>query len=115
MLSPLAKALKRVREEAERERLRIEEDRKQREEERRRQEEYDRKAKVAGEFLRRWNESKAFRHFAAAIEREAQQSSVQDERKQEILKIAKWIAVHAENLNPLGDFEWMIDEFHDPP
>ena len=64
----MAKALKRVREEAERERLRIEEDRKQREEERRRQEEYDRKAKVAGEFLRRWNESKAFRHFAAAIE-----------------------------------------------
>lgn len=111
ILPHLAKALKLAREENERDRLRREEERKQEEEERRRQEEYDRKAKVVGEFLRGWNESKAFRDFAGAIEDKAEQLSLQDGQKQEILEITKWIARHAENLNPLADFEWMIDEF----
>jgi hypothetical protein len=115
ILPHLAKALKLVREENERECLRREEERKREEEERQSQEEYDRKAKVVGEFLRRWNESKAFRDFAAAIQDGVDKSPVQDGHKQEVLEIAKWIAHHAENLNPLADFESMIDEFNDPP
>ena len=115
ILPHVAKALKLIREENERERLRREEERKQAEEERRRQEEYDRKAKVAGEFLRRWKESKVFRDLAAAIEEKAESSLVQDGQKQEILAIAQWIARHADNMNPLADFDWMIDEFNDPP
>ncbi|MBZ5700405.1 MAG: RWP-RK domain-containing protein [Acidobacteriia bacterium] len=115
ILPHVAKALKLIREENERERLRREEERKQAEEERRRQEEYDRKAKAVGEFLRRWKESKAFRDLAAAIEEKAESSPVRDGQKQEILAIAQWIAQHADNMNPLADFGWMIDEFNDPP
>jgi hypothetical protein len=115
ILPHLAKALKLVREENERERLRREEERKRQEEERQRQEEYDRKAKVVGKFLRRWNESNAFRDFAAAIQDGVDKSPAQNGQKQEVLEIAKWIAHHAKNLNPLEDFESMIDEFNDPP
>jgi hypothetical protein len=115
ILPHLAKALKLVREENERDRLRREEERKQREEEHERQEEYDRKAKVAGEFLQRWRDSKAFRGLAVAIKEKAESSPAQDSQKREILALAQWIAQHANNLNPLDDFDWMIDEFNDPP
>jgi hypothetical protein len=115
ILPHIAKALELVREDNERERLRREEERKHAEEQRRRQEEYDRKAKVVGEFLRRWKDSEVFRDLAAAIEEKARSSAVQDGQKLEILAIAQWIAQHAENINPLVDFDWMIDEFNDPP
>jgi hypothetical protein len=115
ILPHVAKALKLVREDNERERLGREEEQRRAEEERGRQEEYDRKAKVVGGFLRRWKESKAFRDLAVAIEEEAEISPVQDGQKQEILAIAQWIARHADNVNPLADFECMIDEFKEPP
>jgi hypothetical protein len=114
-LPHVAKALKLIREENERERIRREEERKQAEEQRRRQEKYDRKAKVVGEFLRTWTESKAFDELAAAIREKADSLPVQDVQKGEILAIAEWISEHADHLNPLADFEWMIDEFKDPP
>lgn len=115
ILPHIGKALKLVREENERERLRREEERKQAAEERLRQEEYDRKAKVVGEFLQRWKESKAFRDLAIAIEQKAESSAFEEGQKQEVLTIARWITQHADNVNPLADFDWMIEEFSGPP
>jgi hypothetical protein len=70
---------------------------------------------VVGEFLRTWTESKAFHELAAAIREKADSLPVQDVQKVEILAIAEWISEHADHVNPLADFEWMIDEFNGPP
>ncbi len=114
LLPHLAKSLRLVREEDERERLRREEEAKRAEEERRRREEYERKAKVAAEFLKEWNASRGFRELAAALTESTQNAALEDAQKQEMLGIAEWIARHAENLDPLKHFEWMIKNFKKP-
>jgi hypothetical protein len=70
---------------------------------------------VVGEFLRTWTEGKAYHELAAAIREKAESLPVQDVQKVEILAIAEWISEHADHMNPLADFEWMIDEFNVPP
>jgi hypothetical protein len=29
--------------------------------------------------------------------------------------MSRWIARHAENIDPVSDLPWMIEEFTDPP
>lgn len=115
MLPHVARALRLIREENERERLREQEERKQAEEARRKQEEYDRKAKVVNQFLQGWKDGAAFRDLADAVRRKVEASSVRDDQRQEMLAIANWIAHHADYIDPLTDFDWMIDQFNDPP
>lgn len=114
VLPHLAKSLRLVREENERERLRRQEEEKRAEEERRRREEYERKAKVAAEFLKEWNASRSFRELAAALTESTQNAPVDDAQKQEILGIAQWTARHADNVDPLKHFRWMIGNFRKP-
>ena len=114
VLPHIAKSLKLVREENERERLRRQEEEKAAEHARMRREDYERKAKVAAEFLKDWNASENFRKFAAAIADSVQGASVEDAQKQEILEIAQWISRHADNVDPLRHHSWMIDNFKKP-
>lgn len=115
VLPHLAKAIKLVKEEAERQRMQWQEEEKRREEHRRRQEEYDRKSKVADQFLEFWNRSKTFRELANSINENLENSPLGDKEKTEVRKISRWIARHAENNNPLMHFDWMIRKFNDSP
>lgn len=110
ILPHLAKALREVREDHERERLREEEERRQAEKRRAERAEYDRKAKITTQFLRGWKDSKALHKFAVAIEELAGKSS-RDEQKKELLEMAKWIGTHADYVDPLTDLNWMTNQF----
>jgi len=114
VLPHVAKAVKAVKEERARENARRQEEAKQAEENRRKQAEYDRKAKVVAQFLQGWRESKALRAFVAAIEKKLNSSAIGAEQKQEMQAIAEWIAHHADYVDPLTDFDWMVGEFKNP-
>jgi hypothetical protein len=115
LLPHLAKAIKLVEEEAERKRIQWQQEAKRREEQRRRQEEYDRKSKVAEQFLEAWSESKAFHELAGSISEKMENTAIQDKEKEELRRISDWIARHADNINPLAHLEWMIRKFNDSP
>lgn len=114
VLPHIAKSLKLVREETERERLRREEEEKRAEEARRRREEYERKAKVVAEFLKNWSESRRLRELAAAVAKSTETTDLDVDQKKGILEIAQWIVHHADNVDPLKRSDWMIKTFSKP-
>ena len=110
----IANAVKKERQErAEAERKRAEE-RKREEEERQRQYEYDRKAEVVGKLASSWRESRLLREFAAAMQADSESGQVPDEQKQELRQIADWTVQHADFVDPLTDFAWVIRQFKKP-
>lgn len=114
VLPHIAKSLKLVREQTERERLRREEEEKRAEEARRRREEYERKAKVVAEFLKNWSESRRLRELAAAVAKSTETTDLDVDQKKGILEIAQWIVHHADNVDPLKRSDWMIKTFSKP-
>jgi hypothetical protein len=50
----------------------------------------------------------------AAIEKQLNSTAIEADQKQEIQAIAAWIAHHADYVDPLADFDWMLDEFKNP-
>jgi len=50
----------------------------------------------------------------AAIEKKLNNSAIEVEQRQEIQAIAEWIAHHADHVDPLTDFDWMIGKFEKP-
>jgi hypothetical protein len=40
--------------------------------------------------------------------------ALEDGQKEQLGKMAQWIAQHAENTDPLNHIEWMIKEFREP-
>jgi hypothetical protein len=115
VLPHIAKAIRTVNEERARENARRQEEAKQAEENRRKQAEYDRKAKVVAQFLQGWREGKALRAFAAAIKKKLDSSTIEAEQKREMQTITEWITDHADYVDPLTDFDWMVEEFKNPP
>jgi hypothetical protein len=111
ILPHLTKAIKIVHEENRRRQIQREEEAKRREEAQRRQFEYDRKAKVSEEFLAGWTKSREFHEFANALITKTETSTLDDDVKKELRKISHWLARHAEYLDPLTDFKWMIKKF----
>ena len=115
ILPHLVKAIKVVNKERRLQDLRWQEEQKQREARERRREEYDRKTKVAEQFLTGWRESKAFQELADSLNKQMEISTTGDEEKEKLRKISSWIARHAENINPLCHFDWMIRKFNESP
>jgi hypothetical protein len=114
-LVPIAKAIKLVREERERERLRRIEEEKRPEEQRIRREKYNRRSQVVTKFLQGWQQSENLRLLAAAINKQLEDSTPDNDEKQMIREIAEWISTHADDTDPLLHFNWMIRQFNDPP
>jgi hypothetical protein len=113
VLHHLVKAIKVVEEERRLQESRWREEEKQREAQERRREEYDRKTKVAERFLTGWRESNAFHELADSLNKQIEISTMGDEEKEKLRKISSWIARHAENINPLDHFDWMIRKFNE--
>ena len=113
VLPHLVKAIKVVEEEDRLRHLRWQEEAKQREAQQRRREEYDRKTKIAEQFLTGWRESNAFQELADALNKQIETVTVGDQEKEELRKISSWIARHAENINPVAHFDWMIRKFNE--
>jgi hypothetical protein len=99
----------------ERERLRREEEQRQAEEARRKREEYSRKTKIVEQFLEQWQESCNFRDLALAIEQKMSNLQIQDRKRQDLQEITTWIDQHANNIDPLMHFDWMVRQFQKPP
>jgi hypothetical protein len=110
ILPHLTKAIKIVEEEDKREQARREEEAKRHEEAQRRQLDYDRRTKVSEEFLAGWKKNHEFHEFASALITKTETSKLDGNVKKELRKISRWIARHAEYLDPLTDFKWMIDK-----
>ena len=115
VLPHLVKAIKLVEEESRLRDLRWQEEAKQREAQQRRREEYDQKTKVAEQFLTGWRESNASHSLADSLNKQIEISTTGDEEKEKLRKISSWIARHAENINPLAHFDWMIRKFNESP
>lgn len=115
VLPHIAKAVRAVKEQRARENARRQEEAKQAEENRRKQAEYDRKAKVVAQFLQGWRDGKALRAFSVAIKKMLDNSTIDAEQKSEMQTIAEWITHHADFVDPLTDFDWMVEEFKNPP
>jgi hypothetical protein len=111
ILPHLTKAIKIIAEGRKREQAKREAEAKRREEAERRQREYDRKAKVSEEFLAGWKKSRDFHEFANALITKTETSTLDENVKKELRKISHWVARHAEYVDPLTDFKWMIDKF----
>lgn len=107
----LAKAVKIVNEEAERERQRWQEERRLEEERRRINAEYDRKAKIVDQILEFWNRSKEFQELANVMNARIESSTIDETEKAKLREVSSWIARHAENSDPFADFEWIVDAF----
>jgi hypothetical protein len=111
----LAKAIKFVNEEHERQRKQCQEEQRLREEQHRIQAEYDRKAKVADQILEFWNRSRNLQELANAMNGRIETSAIDDAEKAKLREISSWIARHAEKNDPFADFEWILEEFYDSP
>jgi|ERR1700733_15179337 len=113
ILPHLTRVIRIVEEENKRKQAQWEKEEKRREEAQRRQLEYDRRTKISDEFLAGWKKSHEFHEFANALITKTETSKLDGNVKKELRKISRWIARHADYLDPLTDFKWMIDKFKD--
>ncbi len=66
-------------------------------------------------FVRSWELSKSLRAFAERLSTEAEREGIPEDQRQDIRAMAKWVIRHAEFVDPLTNFAWMIGQFKNPP
>jgi len=73
------------------------------------------KAKVASKLSLDWHESNLLRSFAVALRKSVKLKGRTEEQKQELLAIVSWMNDYADALNPLSNFNKVIDQMKNPP
>jgi hypothetical protein len=69
-----------------------------------------RKSSVSSSKVQR---QRALSRIGGGYSRKSRKFAYSGRPKNKILEMAQWIILHADNIHPLADFDWMIDEFYD--